>query len=611
MSRFLFRIGHFAGSHPWRVLAAWAVIATSVVLLNGAFGGESTEEFSIPGAESQRAADALEARFPQETLYTSTIVFHSPEGLRDRGAEAAISQAVSRVAAADHVVGVNDPFDPDETTVSRDGTTALATVGYDTQEVGLEELEVVEAAMRGVREAGVQVEYGGALGYANPAAEPSSELVAIVAAVVVLLLAFGSVVATGLPLVAALTAIVMGSSLIGILSGLIAVPKVATVVGLMLGLGVGIDYALFVLSRHRQNLDQGMSVPQATGQANATAGLSVLFAGVTVVVAIAGMQISGIPMLAVMGWASALMVAVTMLAALTLLPALLGVAGRRIDSLRVPFLRQHPGYDPRSAAARWAAFVVRKPVGIGIAALLVLGALAAPVASMRLGFADAGNDGPSTTTRKAHDLTVDAYGAGVDGPLQVVVESSGGALSEPQLSSLADSLASVPGVATVGTPVINDDATLALLNVTPTSGPQEEATAQLLERLRSEVPSRRRPAGPRRGDGHRNHSYPGRPLRPARAPHGLVPGRRDRALVPAPDAGLPVAADPAQGGPAQPAQRWCLLRSGGGRLPVGLGRQPDRRPRNRADHAARADVDVRDPLRSLDGLRGVPPQPDP
>ena len=487
MSRFLFRIGHFAGSHPWRVLAAWAVIATSVVLLNGAFGGESTEEFSIPGAESQRAADALEARFPQETLYTSTIVFHSPEGLRDRRAEAAISQAVSRVAAADHVVGVNDPFDPDETTVSRDGTTALATVGYDTQEVGLEELEVVEAAMRGVREAGVQVEYGGALGYANPAAEPSSELIAIVAAVVVLLLAFGSVVATGLPLVAALTAIVMGSSLIGILSGLIAVPKVATVVGLMLGLGVGIDYALFVLSRHRQNLDQGMSVPQATGQANATAGLSVLFAGVTVVVAIAGMQISGIPMLAVMGWASALMVAVTMLAALTLLPALLGVAGRRIDSLRVPFLRQHPGYDPRSAAARWAAFVVRKPVGIGIAALLVLGALAAPVASMRLGFADAGNDGPSTTTRKAHDLTVDAYGAGVDGPLQVVVESSGGALSEPQLSSLADSLASVPGVATVGTPVINDDATLALLNVTPTSGPQEEATAQLLERLRSEV----------------------------------------------------------------------------------------------------------------------------
>jgi len=178
----------------------------------------------------------------------------------------------------------------------------------------------------------------------------------------------------------------MGSSIIGILSGLIAVPKVATVVGLMLGLGVGIDYALFVLSRHRQNLSQGMSVPQATGHANATAGLSVLFAGVTVVVAIAGMQISGIPMLAVMGWASALMVAVTMLAALTLLPALLGLAGRRVNSLRVPFTRTQSGYDPGSRAARWAAFVVRKPVGIGIAAVLVLVALTLPVISMRLGW---------------------------------------------------------------------------------------------------------------------------------------------------------------------------------------------------------------------------------
>ena len=487
MSYFLFRIGHYAGRHPWRVLASWAIIATSVVLLNSAYGGSSTEEFSIPGAESQKAADALEDRFPQETLYTSTIVFHSPEGLKNGPTKAAISRAVSRLADADHVVGINDPYDPKTTTLSRDGTTALATIGYDTQEIGTDEFDEAEAATQRVKDIGVQVEYEGGLGSANPEAEPSSEMIAIVAAVIVLLVAFGSVVATSLPIVTALTAILMGSSIIGILSGLIAVPKVATVVGLMLGLGVGIDYALFVLSRHRQNLSQGMSVPQATGHANATAGLSVLFAGVTVVVAIAGMQISGIPMLAVMGWASALMVAVTMLAALTLLPALLGLAGRRVNSLRVPFTRTQSGYDPGSRAARWAAFVVRKPVGIGIAAVLVLVALTLPVISMRLGFADAGNDGPTTTTRRAYDLISKAYGPGVNGTLQIVVRDAEGPVSDPQLARLKDALTGAPGVATVAEPVLNDDSTLAVLNVTPTTGPQAERTSQLLHRLRDDV----------------------------------------------------------------------------------------------------------------------------
>jgi len=487
MSRFLFVIGHFAGRHPWRVLAVWGIFATSVVLLNGAYGGASTEEFSIPGAESQRAADALEDRFPQQTLYTSSIVFHSPDGLERGPAKTAITRAVSRLTAGAHVVGVGDPYDREASTLSRDGTTALVTVGYDSQEIGVEEFEDAEAAVQEVSDAGVQVEYDGALGYANPAAEPSSEMIAIAAAVVVLLIAFGSVVATSLPIVAALTAILTGSSIIGILSGLIAVPKVATVVGLMLGLGVGIDYALFVLSRHRQNLDQGMSVPEATGRANATAGLSVLFAGVTVVVAIAGMQISGIPMLAVMGWASALMVAVTMLAALTLLPALLGLAGRRLNSLRIPFTRSKPGYDPSSRAARWAAFVVRRPVGIGIAAVLVLLTLTAPVLSMRLGFADAGNDAPATTTRKAYDLISEAYGRGVNGTLQIVVSATDGGLSGPQLARLQDALARVPGVATVAAPVLNEDSSLALLNVTPTTGPQDEKTSQLLQHLRDDV----------------------------------------------------------------------------------------------------------------------------
>jgi RND superfamily putative drug exporter len=487
MSRILFELGQFAGRHPWRVLAAWLFVAASLVALNSSIGGESTEEFTLPGAESQRAIDALEDRFPRRSLNSANIVFHAPDGLGEPSVRRDITNALARLAEADHVVAVSDPFDARAGTLSPDGETAFAAVAYDTQEIEADDFEAAQAATRSVRDAGVQVEYDGALGYADPVAEPSSEVIGIAAAVVVLLVAFGSVVAMSLPIIAALTAILVGTSAIGILSGLIAVPKIATVVSLMLGLGVGIDYALFIMSRHRQNLDRGMTVPQATGVANATAGLSVLFAGVTVVVAIAGMQLSGIPMLAVMGWSSALMVAVTMVAALTLLPALLGVAGRRVNRLRVPFVRLRPGDDRHSKAAGWAAMVVARPVGFGIAATLTLAVLALPVLSMRLGFADAGNDGPSTTTRRAYDLMADAYGSGVNGTLQVVVDGGTSGLSATTLGDIRGALAEDPAVASVAAPVLNEGSTLALLDVTPTTGPQDEETSQLLRRLRDDV----------------------------------------------------------------------------------------------------------------------------
>jgi putative drug exporter of the RND superfamily len=488
MSRILYRIGYLASRHPWRVVAGWLVAVASVVLLNSTVGGPSTDEFSLPGAESQRAADALEDRFPQQTLYTVDIVFHSPDGLRADSARQAIGHAVTELMHSDHVLGVTDPYDSRTGTVSADGQTAFVTVGYDTQEIAIAELEAAQAATEQARAAGIQVEYDGALGQANPGEEPSGEIIGVGAAIIVLLVAFGSVVAMSLPIVTALTAILVGTSAIGIASGQMAVPQIATVVGLMLGLGVGVDYALFILSRHRHNLESGMSVPESVGVANATAGLSVLFAGVTVVVAIAGMQLSGIPMLAVMGWASALMVAVTMLAALTLLPALLGIVGRRVNSLRVPFMHAAPAAASDTWSARWAARVTARPVRYGVTAALLLGVLAVPVLSMRLGFADAGNDGPTTTTRKAYDLIADAYGPGVNGTLQVVIEAAETTtVPTTTLSRVEESLADDQGVASVTAPVVNDDATLAVFNVTPTTGPQDEKTSQLIERIRDEV----------------------------------------------------------------------------------------------------------------------------
>ncbi len=491
MSHVLYRLGHFAGRHPWRVLTVWLVVAVAAVALNRSVGGESNEDFNLPGSQAQAAADAIEDRFPQETLYTSNVVFHSEDGITDPAVRQAVREAVSSLREGRHVIGVNDPFDPRGPTISEDGTTAIVTVGYDTDAIGTSEFDAASSATAAVRDAGVRVEYDGALGYAKGDAEPSSEIIGIGAAVLVLLVAFGSLVAMSLPIVVALTGILIGTSAIGILSGQMAVPQIATIVGVMLGLGVGIDYALFVLARHRQNLDAGMAVADAIGRANATAGASVLFAGVTVVIAIAGMQLAGIPMLAVMGWASAMMVAVTMLAAVTLLPALLGVVGRRVNSLRVPFIRPRPASDPHSASARWATTVVTHPVRYGVVAAVLLSLLAVPVFSMRLGFADAGNDGPSTTTRQAYDLIAEAYGPGTNGTLQVVVDSedsgTGQERTEPVLSAVRDAVAADPGVASVGQPVVNVQRDLALLDVTPTSGPQQQATVELLQRLRDEV----------------------------------------------------------------------------------------------------------------------------
>ena len=284
-------------------------------------------------------------------------------------------------------------------------------------------------------------------------------------------------------------------------------PEIATIVAMMMGLGVGIDYALFILARHRQNLESGMPVPEAIGRANATAGLSVLFAGTTVVLAIAGLQVSGIPMMTMMGWASALMVAITMLAAVTLLPALLGIAGKRVNSLRVPFIKQKPANNPRSKSARWTAKVVAKPVRYGAVAAIVLAVLAIPTFSMQLGFPDAGNDGAG------HD---DPQGLRPDGR-QVRRRRQRPArgrrgdqrLAEgrrPWSTSSTEGIAADKGVASVDEPTCSEKKDLAIISVTPTTAPQDaedrgpaRAAARGRRPARPSVtpPSRRRSPAPR------------------------------------------------------------------------------------------------------------------
>jgi len=487
MSHVLYRIGNFAGRHPWRVISAWIFIAVAIFMFNASHGGNYDETFTLPGSQSQRAADAVQDRFPQETLYTSNVIFHSEDGLTSPEAKAAINQAVEKLADVPHAIAVNSPYDPRGPTISADKDTAFATVAFDIEKVGTTEFDAAEKAVQGVRDAGIQVEYDGGLGYANVPAGGNSEMIGVLFAIVILAIAFGSLVAMSLPIVTALLAILIGSSAIGIMAGIVPVPEITGIVAMMLGLGVGIDYALFILTRHRQNLAAGQSVPVAIGRANATAGLSVLFAGLTVIVAIMGLKVSGVPMMEMMGYGSAIMVAVVMLASITLLPAMLGVVKHRVNSARVPFVKPKPADNPKAASARWAARVVGKPLRYGAVAAVILGVLAIPVFSMHLGFADAGNDAPTSTTRKAYDLMSDGYGPGVNGPLEVVLDTKGGQIPQATLDKLETSLATQPGVASVDDAVTNEAGDLAIIGVTPTTAPQDARTDKLLEHLREDT----------------------------------------------------------------------------------------------------------------------------
>ena len=487
MSRLLYRLGHFSGRHPWRVLGTWILIAVAAFALNSSIGGASNDTFTLPGAESQRAADALNDRFPSQSVYTSQVVLHADEGLTTRTAKQAIDAGVTALADVPHVVDVSNPFDARGPTVSTDGRTAFTTVAFDTDKIALPEYEAAHSATKAMRDAGIQVEYNGLLGYAKGEQEPGSEMIGVGVAIIVLAIAFGSLVAMSLPIAVALIGLLVGTSAIGILSGVMTVPSITLIVASMLGLGVGIDYALFILARHRQNLDDGMTVPEAVGRANATAGLSVLFAGVTVVVAIAGLQVSGIPMLTMMGWGSALMVAIVMLAAVTLLPGLLGLAGRKVNSLRVPLVKQKPANNPRSKSGRWAAKVVAKPVRYGMVAVVLLGVLAAPVVALRIGFSDDGNAAPASTLRKSYDLLAEGFGPGFNGPIQVSVEVDGSSDDEAALRDIGTALADDPGIASVSEPALSPGGDLAVIVATPTTSPQDVETTTLVDRLRSDV----------------------------------------------------------------------------------------------------------------------------
>jgi RND superfamily putative drug exporter len=485
MTFLLYRLGRAAVRRRRLVLLAWAVLAVAVLGIAGVRGGETSDAFDIPGVESQRALDVLEADFPAAAGTSAQLVFEA-EGdttLADLAAAAAIDAAVDDVAGQPHVGEVG------ELQTSTDGRVGYVEVQYDRPSEGIREdaFARLEATQSTADASGaVRMELGGDLPSEAVQEEPGGqEIVGILVAVVVLLVAFGSVIAMGLPIGLALVGLVTSLGLITLVASFADVNSVSPILAAMIGLGVGIDYALFIVTRHRENL-QRMTVEEAAGRAIATSGAAVLFAGATVVIAICGLAIAGIPAVTVMGLMAGLTVAVMVAISLTLLPALLGFAGHRIDAVRVPGLRAGAGIPGRESMwHRWGRQVSAHPWRYLVSGVLVLGLLAAPAFAMRLGMTDNGVSPQSLTTRQAYDLLADGFGPGFNGPL--VLAADLGDASVDDLAPLAEAVAADPSVQAVTPVVPNEDGTAAVLRVIPTTSPQDERTSDLVHHLRSDV----------------------------------------------------------------------------------------------------------------------------
>jgi len=486
VSKFLFHLGRSSARHPFRVLGIWLIAAIGIVSLQGAVGGQFDNSFRVPGVESQHAADVLNARFPTHGGQSARLVLHTTTGRLDDAAHApTVTHVQDQLARGHEVAGVTDPLADHAGAVSADGTTAYLDVAYRVDKLTATQYDDATAVTERARRGGVSVELTGALAELGQQ-DASSELIGVGVAIIVLLIAFGSVVAMGLPIVTALLGIFVGAAAVGVLTTVMDVPEFSLILCAMIGLGVGIDYALFIVTRHRQNLHEGMNVADAAGTANATAGQAVLFAGSTVVIAILGLFVAGLPAISAMGVSVALVVIVAMVAAITLLPGLLGLAGTKIDKLSI----HRKGHVTKPAhetiSGRWAHHVGSHPVRYAIASFAALCAIAVPSLAMRIGTPDDGNAPVHTTQRSAYDHLAAGFGPGFNGPIQAVVEVPSTA-DRTAVARVHDALQAAAGIAKVTAPVFNPAGDTALITANPTTAPQDARTDALVRRLRSDV----------------------------------------------------------------------------------------------------------------------------
>ncbi len=471
------------------VLLGWIVMVVAVIGVSGAVGSAFSDNFASGNSASQRAQNLLAQRFPAQAGDSANVVIHTSGLIKDPANAAEITRLVDALRPLPSVTGVRSPLATGaERQVSADGHTAFAVVQFDklTPDLKTSQTKQVVRVARSFAHPGFEVALGGDPIESTVSASPgSSEGIGIAAAIIIMLVAFGSVVAMGLPVITALVGVGIGFALVDLASHGLTVPTFGPELMAMIGLGVGIDYALFIVTRYRQGLTEGRDPRQATVVALSTAGRAVLFAGGTVIISLLGLFVVGLPFmdgLAVGAIAAVLMV---LAAALTLLPAMLGFVGHTIDRLHIPGLVVHAPAAGSGFWYRWSRTVQRRPWVCGTAALAVLVVLAVPLFSMRLAFSDAGNDPTKLTTRQAYDLLAQGFGPGFNGPLVIAADVPAG--GQAAVQALDTRLASVPGVAAVAPAVFNPAGNAAVIIAYPTTSPQAAQTASLVRHLRSVV----------------------------------------------------------------------------------------------------------------------------
>ena len=508
MNGLLEGLAGLAARRHWVVIIAWVVILGGLLAAKSAFGGEYVNNYTIPGSNSADGLNVLNSTFPQQSGYGGQIVFHATKGtVADQ--QSAVNQSVSNVSKLPDVIKTVSPFASSNTgAVSKDGTIAYASVSWNVNPDSLETsyLDKLNNAVAPATKAGLQVAYGAGAGeIGQKTSDTKSEVIGLACALVLLLIMFWSLVAAAIPLVSAIFSVLAGLALLALLARVVTIPTTGPTIATLLGLGVAVDYGLFMVARHREQLDAGMGVLSSVRRAAGTSGAAIVVAGSTVAVSVLGLYISGVGFVGALGLAAALVVVVTMISALTLVPAFMGLARESVRALTARVRARKEGLTAQqqaaqtaaatheqhehSAFARWGRMVSAHPWPWAVASVAVLVVLAIPLFSITMGQPDNGTNPTSDSSRQAYDLISQGFGVGVNGPLTVVVKlpNQSSSANSSLLSTMQSDIAKTAGVASVTPAQVNSAGTTAVFNVIPTTRPQATQTTALVNTLRDTV----------------------------------------------------------------------------------------------------------------------------
>ncbi|NBD27371.1 MMPL family transporter [Paenibacillus glycinis] len=489
MARYLYRLGKWSYRSRRGVVIGWLVILIAAVVIGLSFKGATSSEFSIPGTKAQVAIDLLSKEFPSANGGSVRLIFAAPEGktLQTPEVQQAIQATLKEAAADKAVIAVVDPFSAK--TISQDGMIGYADVIYqaDAQKVSkASKAHVVESA-QAARDAGVQTEFGGSVQLTDFETSPVPEAIGVFVAFAILAFTFASLLAAGLPILTAIVGVGIGIMCVFFVSRFVPMTSTATILAIMLGLAVGIDYALFIVSRHRQQLADGMELEESIGRSVATAGSAVVFAGLTVIIALAGLSVTGVPFLTIMGLAASFTVLIAVLIAINLIPAFIGMAGHRLSPAKKSSAFRTPptAASKHTLSLRWGRFVTRHPVIILLVGIVALVVISLPALHMRLGLPDNGAKAKESTEHKGYDLLSKGFGPGFNGPLLVVIDEVGKQEPRAAAQNVIKALSAAPDVAYVSPPNWSPSKKIALVSVIPKTGPNTAETKDLVNYIRN------------------------------------------------------------------------------------------------------------------------------